>query len=831
MNYEPDFKLNTMLKNYFKIAWRNITLRKAYTAINILGLAFGICTCITIYLITSYELSFEKFHPDGEQIYRIVGDMTRSNGESFFLNCPIVEPEAMHQSITGFESSAGFHTYGGNISIPDGNKPPKKFNNQIDGSYQSTAIVTWPQYFDIFKYQWLEGNPRSLNEPFKVVLSENRARKYFGNIPLPDMIGKTVIYDDSLQVHVSGIVKDWNHNTDFGYTDFISVSTATHSYVKNQIPTEDWNSLSPHRANAFVKLAKGVTEAQINQRLADFLEAHASSKNMPQGTKITMYLQPLTAIHFTKEFHRGDDGDDFRKPYLPTLYALMGVALFILVIAIVNFINLSTAQSIQRAKEIGVRKVLGGNKTSIMLQFLTETFVLTMLSVFVAVLLVRPALYLFRNYIPEGVTFQLFNYSNIIFLFAITLITATLAGFYPAKVLASYLPVLSLKGATFQKGTDKLNLRKALIVFQFTISLVFIIGALVIGRQISFMDKSEKGFNSDAVIIINHWRDSGGKLKIFAENIKHIPGIHQTIVQDHAPMGFAQGEEVFKSSITDPAPRPVYFNAGNEDFIRFYQMKILAGKNISHSDSLHDLVINETYSKMLGFKVPQDAVGKILYHNDKPYPIAGVVADFHQGSFHEAIHPAVIGKMPERESSIAIKLDASEKKQADIKVIVSAMEKQWKKIYADEPFNYNFLNEAITWLYGQEQNTSWLINAAMIITIFISCMGLFGLGMFTAQRRTKEIGIRKVLGASVADITTMLSKDFVKLVLIALIIASPIAWYFMNQWLQDFVYRTNISVWVFVFAGLAAIIIAVLTVSFQAIKAAIANPVKSLRTE
>lgn len=820
-----------MLKNYFTIAWRNITRRKAYTAINVLGLAFGICACTTIYLIASYELSFEKFHPDGERIYRIVGNMTRSNGESFFLNCPIVEPETMHQTVSGFESSAGFHTYGGDISIPDGSKVPKKFENKIDGSYQSTAIITWPEYFDVFKYQWLEGNAKSLNEPFKVVLSEKRARKYFGNIPLSDIIGKPVIYDDSLLVHVSGIVKDWDRNTDFGYTDFISVSTATHSYAKNQIPTEDWNSLSPHRASAFVKLAKGVSEAQMNQRLAEFLKAHSNSKNMPREAKVSLYLQPLTSIHFTKEFHRGDDGDDFRKPYLPTLYALMGVALFILVIAIVNFVNLSTAQSIQRAKEIGVRKVLGGNKTSIMFQFLTETLALTMLSVFVAVLLVRPSLFLFRNYIPQGVVFQIFDYSNIIFLLAIALITAILAGFYPAKVLASYLPVISLKGASFQKGMDKLNLRKALIVFQFTISLVFIIGALVIGRQIDFMDKSEKGFNSDAVIIINHWRDSGGKLRLFAEDIKNIPGISKIIIEDHAPMGFAQGEETFKYKITDPSSQPVYFNASNEDFIPFYQMKLLAGKNISHSDSLRDLVINETYSKMLGFKTPQDAVGKILYRSDKPYPIAGVVADFHQGSFHEAIHPAVLGRMPERESSIAIKLDASEKKQADIKVIVGAMEKQWKKIYPDEPFNYNFLNEAITWLYGQEQNTSWLINAAMIITIFISCMGLFGLGMFTAQRRTKEIGIRKVLGASVADITTMLSKDFVKLVLIALIIASPVAWYFMNQWLQDFVYRTNISVWIFIFAGLFAITIAILTVSFEAIKAALANPVKSLRTE
>jgi putative ABC transport system permease protein len=282
------------------------------------------------------------------------------------------------------------------------------------------------------------------------------------------------------------------------------------------------------------------------------------------------------------------------------------------------------------------------------------------------------------------------------------------------------------------------------------------------------------------------------------------------ILERHAAMGFAQGEE---------------------NFIPFYQMKLIAGRNISHSDSLRDLAINETYSNLLGFKTPADAVGKILYRNDKSYPIAGVIADFHQGSFHEAIHPAVIGKIPERESSLAIKLDATEKKQADVKIIAAAMEKEWKKIYPEEPFNYDLLNEAITWLYGQEENTSWLVNAAVAISIFISCMGLFGLVMFTAKRRIKEIGIRKVLGASVTDIASMLSKDFVSLVLIALIIASPIAWYLMHKWLQDFVYRTNISVWIFAVSGLAGMIIAVLTISTQAIKAAIANPVDALRTE
>jgi putative ABC transport system permease protein len=817
-----------MIRNYFKIAWRNIYRHKGYATINILGLALGICACIVIYLITSFELSFDKFHPDKERIYRIVGELQRSSGEKEFLNSLIPDVAGFQKQVPGFEAEAGFHLYGANIKIPDGDKPAKKFDNRIEGSYSSSTIITWPGYFDVFRYDWLVGNAAVLKDPYNVVLSENRAHKYFGNIPLAEMIGKTVIYDDSLQVRVAGIVKDWNKNTDFGFTDFISVSTATNSFLKNQIPTDDWSSLSPHRSMAFVKLAKGTTAAQINKRFETFIKEHVKLHN--SGSALSMRLQPLTGIHFTSDFHRGDDGDDFRKPYLPTLYALMGLAFFILLIAAVNFINLSTAQSMQRVKEIGVRKVMGSNKMNIMFQFLTETLVLTLFAVIVSVLLVKPVLSAFSAFIPQGIIFQPFKTSTLIFLLIITLVTSLLAGFYPAKILASYLPVLSLKGATAQKTGGKVNLRKGLIVFQFSISLIFIIGSIVIGNQIRFMRDTDKGFNSDAILTINHWGDRGGKTKIFAESIKNIAGIDKVILQGNSPMGFAHGGQNFtykdRNEIID---LPVSFDAADENFIPFYQMRLIAGRNMIHSDSMKELVINETCSRVMGLIKPGDAVGKSLYLNDKPYPVVGVVADFHEGSFHEAMKPVVIAK--EREWSIAIKLAATEKKVSDVKLILSELEKQWKKIYPDEGFNYSFLNEAITRLYDQETKTAWLMNMAMGITIFISCMGLFGLGMFAAQRRTKEIGIRKVLGASVANITMMLSKDFIVLVIIAILIASPIAWYFMNQWLADFAYRINISWWVFILAGVTAVLIALLTVSFQAIKAAIANPVKSLRTE
>jgi putative ABC transport system permease protein len=825
-----------MLRNYFKIAWRSITRHKIYTAINVFGLALGICACMTIYLITKFDLSFDKFHSDGDRIYRIVGEFQNEKGQKYFYNSVINDVAAFENQIPGFEAKAGLIDFGEEVTVPDGNNPPKKFESRIAGSYNTSTIITWPEYFDIFKYKWLRGNPKTLGEPFKVVLTENRAKKYFGNIPLDKMIGKTVIYQDSLRVSVSGIVKDWIENTDFGYTDFISISTATHSFLKQRIKTEDWTSLQPHNSMVMVKLDKGVKAEEVNKRFADFITEHV--KFQQPGLKLSMYLQSLSDIHFTKEFRRSDDGDDFRKAYMPNLYSLMGVAVFILLIAGINFINLSTAQSIQRAKEIGVRKVLGSNIQNITFQFLTETFVLTILAAFIAVLLVSPVLALFKNYIPEGIVFHLYNPSTLIFLLAVTIITTFFAGFYPAMVLASYLPVLSLKGINFQKGSEKINLRKALIVFQFTISMLFIISAIVMGKQMNFMENNDKGFNSDAIITIDKWRDHDNKLKMLSENVRHIPGVSKVLWQGDNPMGFAKTTNVLKFKGKEEITINPIIDEGDDQYISFYQMKLIAGRNIAHGDSVNELIVNETLARTIGFENPADAVGKQLFNSfdanpngAKGYSIVGIVADFHQGSFHDAIEPAVITNRIFFRHSIAIKLAPTEKSTIEVKSILTAIETEWKKIFPAETFNYHFMNESIGFLYGQDEKTAWLVNVAMGITIFISCMGLFGLGMFTTERRTKEIGIRKVLGATVTDIATMLSGDIVSLILLSILIASPLAWFFMNQWLQDYAYRTNISWWIFVLAGLAAIFTGLMTISFHAIKAGIAKPVNSLRTD
>ena len=821
-------KANTMLKNYFRIAGRFLWRNKIFTSIHVLGLSLGICGCLVLFLITHYEFSFDRNWADGDRIYRIVGERYTSDGDAGFLNSPTNDVAGFETQIPGFEAKAGIYECGGKITVPRAGQKAIEFDNQVPNTWHPTAALTWASWFDIFHYTWLAGNARSLDQPNTLVLTEGRAKLYFGAIPMSQMMGKTVVYDDSLTMHVSGIIRDPAGNTDIGYTDFLSITTATHSFLRNQIPVADWSSLSPHRSMAFVKLGKGVTAEQVNQRFAAYIKAHVHL--VRKGSSLAYRLQPLQAMHFTPEFHRGDDGDNWRKPYMPTIYALMGVAAFILLIAAVNFINLSTAQSLSRAKEVGVRKVMGGRKASIRLQFLMETLLVTLLAVAAAVLLANPVLKLFHDYVPPGVEFHFSNPVTLTFLIAVTMLTTLLAGSYPAVVLSNYMAVDSLKGMVGGGGRGGLNLRRALIVFQFTVSLLFIVGAIVIGKQVSFMRTADKGFNTDRVMTLSDWGLEPAKLETYTKAIRHLPGVENVIMEGTPPMGFAQNMDMFAPTPDVKELRGISAHMGREDYVRFYGMRLVAGRNIFHGDSLRELIINETYARQLGFKMPKEALGKLLYRGvNTGLPVVGVVADFHVGSFHEAIPPAVIENVKDRMQSAAVKVASSD--PTAVKRVLEGMEAEWKAEFPDRPFRAALLTESISWLYGQEENTAWLVNMAMGVTIFISCMGLFGLGLFTTQRRAKEISIRKVLGASVASITTLLSKDFAWLVGVAFVVATPVAWWFSHQWLQDFVYRTGLSWWVFVLAGMGAMGIALLTVGLQAMKTAMANPVEHLRTE
>jgi putative ABC transport system permease protein len=814
-----------MLKNYLRTAFRNLRHHKLFAVINVLGLALGICICLVMYLISSYELSFDRFHPDKDRLYR-VGSRTKDMGWNE-NDVPPPAPETFRKEIAGVAAvTEYFPFYYAKITIPaDGALPKNTLQNETG------VIITDPEYFSVFNYSWLAGTPQTaMNKPFRVVLSEKSARRYFGSMVPNEIVGRELLYDDSLRVTVSGIVKDWKGNTDFPFTDFISFATIQTSFLKNTRHMDSWALIRGMGQSfwpmSFVKLAPGVTADRINTLLKNVVIAHMG-KTVSENFKLQ--LQPLSAIHFDESYSH----DNIRKAHLPTLYAIIAVAFFILIIAAINFINLSTAQSIRRAKEIGVRKVLGSGRGNLILQFLTETLVLCFAAGILGVVMTIPVLSLFREFIPAGVVLDLYNLHTIFFILLFIVVTALIAGIYPARVAAAYLPIRALKGSGEQQGSEKWMLRKGLIVFQFSISLIFIIGVLVIGRQIGYMLNSDLGFKAGAVINLDNWswQDDIGNNKVLIGKLNRIPGVEKAIAQSDPPMG----EGVFSTGISykgkQEIKQDVSANWGDEDFVPFYQMKLKAGRNISHSDSLNELLINETCLKALGFQDPADAVGKMLYYGQKAIPIVGVVEDFHQGSFRDAIKPLIIGHQPQQERSIAVKIAGSRGSVDKLSALIASVGKQWTSVFPNREFEYSFLDESIARLYEEEQRTLKLMSTAMGVTIFISCMGLFGLGMFTAQRRTKEIGIRKILGASIANIMTLLTRDFVMLVLLALVIASPIAWYLMSRWLDNFAYRIHISIWIFFLAGLSAVVIALVTVSFQAMKAALSNPVKSLRSE
>jgi putative ABC transport system permease protein len=823
-----------MLKNYWIVAWRSLVRNKIYSLINVLGLALGICACLVIYLITRYEFSFDTFHPDRDRIFCV--DATMFGHRMNSVPGPV--PAAMRQEIIGFQTVAAFQPYPASVTIPDAqNVKPQRFED--DGS----LAIAEPQYFDIFRYQWLSGNARTaLTMPNSVVLTAEKAQKYFGDLDPDRIVGRTIYYQDSLMVTVTGVVANWTGNTDLNFSQWISYATIPVSFLQREIKLDAWNSAN-RSSQVMIKLSKNVKPSHIDAQFTAFAKRHYGSK-----PPLAAHLQPLSGIHFHQEY-----GGEGRKASLPVLYTLIAVAGFILILAIVNFVNLSTAQSMQRAREIGVRKVLGGSRSGIAVQFFTETLVLTLAAVGLAALMVRPVFNVFADLIPAGVHFQV-DGATLLFLLAVTAATTLLAGFYPAKVLGSYQPTVTLKGITAAPGGGKGTLRRGLIVFQFTISLLFIIASVVIGSQLRYVLRADLGFKTDAILTISRPPDNRlggmgfqsdktrirqlaseepGKIAVLTDKIRQLAGVEKVIREWKPPMGPGhRGFEGSRLKGSDEKPIKVSYQYGNEDYAPFYGMKLVAGRNLLPSDSTRELLISEACAHALGFSDVSKVIGRELVISPfESYPVAGVVADFYESSFHQATWPIIILHDPTQENTVAVNIAAKSMTTGELKTLIGHIEAAWKTLFPGQPFSYSFLDESIANMYADDLRTGRLTNVAMGITVFISCLGLLGLAIFSTERRTREIGIRKILGATVSGIMVMLCKDIVLLILIALLIASPLAWYFMYGWLQGFAYRTPLSGWMFVAAGAAAIGIALLTVGFQAMRAAMANPVKSLRTE
>jgi len=818
-----------------KLAWRNVLRQRWYSVIHVLGLAIGICVCIVIYLIGRYELSFDSFHPNAGSIYRIVGDVQDKDGNLVFLNSPFREVSGIEHAIDGFQAKTAFHVFGSSISVPSENGgAAKTYDNRQEGNYALSTILAAPDFFGLFPHEWVVGSPSVLDEPRSIVLTESVARKYFGTDKADRVLGRKVIYDDSLVLTVAGIVRDWNRPSDLNYTSFISMRTAPATWLRELIPATDWSSLQPRRSQAFVQLKKGVDARRVNTELAEWLHNLSPAPVLFSGAHhLRLYLQSLHDMHYTPEFHSADTGDDFPKAYLPLLYALMWIALFVLGLAIINFINLSTAQSFQRMKEVGVRKVMGSSRGALVGQFLIETLLLTIIALALSLLFVWPALRLFGDSIPLGVSIRIWDGGNWLFLLGITVFTTLVAGYYPARLMSSYLPVLSLKGSLDKSGRAGAGLRRGLIIFQFSFSLLFIIGSLVIGRQVRYMKNSDKGFDSEGVITLDNPGAGRGQMQRYAEAVSSLPGVSDAILQGHAPMGRDHPTASFVYRYADMKgmrETKVEVEIGDSSFIPFYKMKLVSGGDVYQGENIVPVVINETYARMLGFKDPKRAAGSQLLYRENGlwYTVSGVVKDYHQSSFHETIRPLIIITWLSDAKSVAVRLgvrgDAAKKVMGEIAA-------KWRMFFPGVPFIATSLQETVDRLYLEENRTAMLIQSATVIMILVSCMGLFGLALFSASRRSKEIGMRKVMGATVAGVSLLLSREFLLLVITAIAIASPLAWFLAKSWLQDFGYRTALDGWVLVEAGGAALVLAVVTVGLQAYRVASVNPVDVLRED
>ena len=818
-----------MFKSYFIVAWRNLIRRKTYAVINILGLSVAICVCIVIFLITHYELSTDAFHPDKERIYRVVEVVRDHNGHvEEAASVPADLSLAAHDKLTGVEDIASYALYSAKIGVWDGGGKGIRYDNQIEGTRLPSTLLAGTEYFRVFPYEWLAGNSSTaLTAPNTVVLTKASALKFFGNVPPEQLIGQDMVFNDSLIVRITGIIKDWTSHTDHPFTEFISYSTHDNPFLRKKLFADgDQGAFSPFFSRAFVKLLPGGSPARVTAQLHALAKMHATKPDI----RYDLTLQPLSAIHFDASI-----ADGFHKAHLPTLYVLMGIGVFILLLAAINFINLSTALSVNRTKEIGIRKVIGGSRLSIAVQFLMETLLVSIAALVLAILAVKPVLFAFQTFLPNGVKGHLFDRENIAFLLVLVLATTLLAGLYPAKVLSGYLPVLSLKGQVALKGHGNWYFRKGLIVFQFAISLIFIISTVIISRQIDYMRTKDLGFTTDAVLSLDAGpQDRSSKVALFAERIRQLPGVQNVARQSFTPL--SNFEAGFDLQYKGKRDRQIQagLQIADSSFIGLYNIHLLAGRNISEGmnrDSIKEFVINESLRKAAGFKTPQDAIGQFLHLDDHAFPIVGVVADYHENSYRQPIRPLVIFDLTGPEISFAIKLAAKGKDLASVKNTLAQLEQVWKETYPGTPFSYSFLDDSIAAMYRNEQKTETLMNVAAGITIFLSCMGLFGLSLFTASQRAKEVSIRKVLGAGVIHIASLLTRDYVVLIGLSLVIASPLAWHITHRWLGDFVYRAPVSSWTFVLSGGLVLLLGLLTVGIQTIRAALANPVKNLRAE
>jgi putative ABC transport system permease protein len=802
-----------MLRNYFKTAFRSLVRNKNYAIINITGLAAGIMVCLAIFMIIQFELSFEDYHQKKDRIYRVLTEYHHADADVFYgKGVPRALPTAVKTTFPQIEKAAILYSeYDPQIAVlDDAGKATKKFK-------EKGLFLTEPSLFDIFDFKWLAGTAASLKDPNNAVLTRELAEKYFGN--WKNAIGKSIKWNNGETLRVTGVLENNPANTDLQLNIVVAFGTG---YTARFQKSTDWDGTS-FDFGYFVLLRPGVSETTMNTQL------RALSKKMKSPDNNDSHiLEALQKIHYSKigTF----SGKSMSMELIKVLWL---IAAFILLIACVNFVNLATAQAINRSKEVGVRKVLGSNKSQLKLQFIAETFLIVLTAVVLAALVSIPALPLVSKLLDLPLSAAaLLHPAILIFLLIVTVVVTALAGFYPSIVLSRFNPITALKNKITASGSKGISLRRGLVVFQFIIAQVLIIGTLIIVKQMNYFNNQSLGFEKEGIVNIPFPGDSAGisKLTYLQKELSAVNGIQRVSFSSNTPV--EDNNDNWTKVSYNHAEKPTDFysidKTADQEYVPTYNLPLVAGRNLTRSDTTNEFLVNEELVKSLGISDPHEVLNKemTMEGGQMKGTIVGVLKNFNNRSFRTGIAPLIIHSMKNWYNQAGIKLTYKNAPAG-----MQAIEKIWNSTFPDFVFEYKFLDDKVASFYEEENKLSNLYKIFAAIAIFLSCLGLYGLASFMAVQRIKEVGIRKVLGATAGNIVYLFSKEFIVLIGIAFLVATPIAWYFMNQWLQDYTYRIDVSWWIFLVGGIMAVVIALATVSVKAIKAGMANPVKSLRSE
>ena len=819
-----------MFKNYFKTAWRNLMKNKTFSLINIAGLSIGMAACLLILQYVSFQLSFDQFNKNAGDIYRVVNDRYQEG--------KLIQHGTITYSAIGKAMQDDYPEVVNHVRVEPNGPVIISYNNKKIGEQNGLGVDN--SFLSMFSYPIISGDKNNpLTDPYNIILTKGLAKKIFdvNDNELQTVIGKAVMVEtDSTLYKITAVcdnVPENSHlNFDFLYS-YSTVYTGPNAYKEADYDftqSDFWH---------YVQLKHGTDYKAFNAKLPAFSKKHFEG-NKVSGSDEKFYLQPLLKAHLYSDF----EYEIGNTSSATVVWGLLIIASLIIIIAWVNYINLATAKSMERAKEVGVRKVSGATKQQLIRQFLTESFIINLTALAIAILsvtLVQSGLNsLVQHQLSLSFLFQKglngFNITGA--LIALIIAGIFISGLYPAFVLSSFKPILVLKGK-FTTSTKGIVLRKALVIGQFAITVTLIIGSFIVYQQMQFVNRQNLGMNISQMLIVRppeltNWDSTFIEHEnTFTNELTKIPNVHGATTSWNVPGGETGRSFNVRRTDQDESVHLTMRHTGiSYDYLKVYGIKVIAGRDYTYTDfnpnfgNLHNLLINESAVKLLGYKSPQNAIGKTIIRGQKKWDIVGVINDFHMKSLRYPVEATMFFPAYSTNSSISVKVDTK-----DLPATIAAIKNKYDAFFPGNLFDYYFLDDHFNKQYASDQLFGKVFAIFAGFAIFIACLGLLGLSLFATTQRTKEIGVRKVLGASVLNIVVLLSKDFIKLVLVAFVIASPVAWYIMHNWLQDFAYRININWWIFFAAGLLAVLIALITISFQSIKAAMANPVKSLRTE